>query len=90
PGFTELPFLTDFPADFTYYLGLQEAAVVSMADGYAGVTGMPVVVNLHNAPGVGNAMGNLKTAFHNKTPLIITCGQQRRDMCLYEPGFYNR
>ncbi|ETZ42876.1 benzoylformate decarboxylase [Mycobacterium avium MAV_120709_2344] len=51
---------------------------------------MPVVVNLHNAPGVGNAMGNLKTAFHNKTPLIITCGQQRRDMCLYEPGFYNR
>ncbi|WP_301149809.1 benzoylformate decarboxylase [Mycobacterium simiae] len=90
PGFTELPFLTDFPADFTYYLGLQEAAVVSMADGYAGATGAPVVVNLHNAPGVGNAMGNLKTAYHNKSPLIITCGQQRRDMCIYEPGFFNR
>ena len=90
PGYTELPFLAGFPADFTYYLGLQEAAVVSMADGFAGATGKPVLVNLHNAPGLGNAMGNLKTAYHNKTPLIVTAGQQRRDMCIYEPGFYNK
>jgi len=90
PGFTELPFLTNFPSDFTYYLGLQEAAVISMADGYAGACGKPVLVNLHNAPGLGNAMGNLKTAYHNKTPLIITAGQQRRDMCVYEPGFFNK
>ena len=38
PGYTELPFLAGFPDDFTYYLGLQEACVVSMADGYAGAT----------------------------------------------------
>ena len=90
PGFTELPFLAGFPEDFTYHLGLQEACVVSMADGYAGATGEPVLVSLHNAPGLGNAMGNLKTAFHNKTPLVILTGQQRRDMCVYEPGFYNK
>ena len=90
PGYTELPFLAGFPDDFTYYLGLQEACVVSMADGYAGASGKPVLVNVHNAPGLGNAMGNLKTAFHNKTPLIVTAGQQRRDMCVYEPGFYNK
>lgn len=90
PGFTELPFLADFPDDFTYYLGLQEACVISMADGFAGAAGKPVLVNLHNAPGLGNAMGNLKTAFHNKTPLIVTAGQQRRDMCVYEPGFFNK
>jgi benzoylformate decarboxylase len=90
PGFSELPFLTDFPKDFTYYLGLQEAAVVSMADGYAAASGKAVLVNLHNAPGLGNAMGNLKTAYHNKTPLIVTAGQQRRDMCVYEPGFFNK
>ena len=90
PGFTELPFLAGLPADFDYYLGLHEAAVISMADGYAGATGRPVLVNLHNAPGLGNAMGNLKTAYHNKTPLIVTAGQQRRDMCIYEPGFYNK
>jgi benzoylformate decarboxylase len=90
PGYTELPFLAGMPDDFTYYLGLQEACVVSMADGYAGASGKPVLVNLHNAPGLGNAMGNLKTAYHNKTPLIVTAGQQRRDMCVYEPGFYNK
>lgn len=90
PGYTELPFLASFPPDFRYVLGLQEGALVSMADGYAGATGRPVLVNLHNAPGLGNAMGNLKTAYHNKTPLIITAGQQRRDMCVYEPGFFNK
>lgn len=71
-------------------LGLQEASVIEMADGYAQARGTPVLVNFHNAPGVGNAIGNLKTAYHNKTPLIITAGQQRRDMTLYEPGFFNK
>ena len=33
PGSTEEPFLQDFPADFTYVLGLQEASVLAMADG---------------------------------------------------------
>ncbi len=63
PGFTELPFLAGFPDDFTYHLGLQEAAVIGMADGFAQASGRPVLVNLHNAPGVGNALGNLKTAY---------------------------
>ncbi len=35
PGSTELPMLRDLPDDFTYVLGLQEQAVVGMADGYA-------------------------------------------------------
>jgi benzoylformate decarboxylase len=39
PGSTELPFLRGFPADFPYVLGLSEAAVVGMADGYAQTTG---------------------------------------------------
>ena len=90
PGFTELPFLACLPDDFKYVLGLAEGSVISMADGFAGATGKPVLVNVHNAPGLGNAMGNLKTAFHNKTPLVILTGQQRRDMCIYEPGFYNK
>ncbi len=34
PGSTEQPFLKNFPADFKYVLGLQEATVVpDMADG---------------------------------------------------------
>src|SRR5213596_3498419 len=55
PGSTELPMLADFPDDFTYVLGLQELAVVGMADGFAQATGRPTHVNLHTAPGVGNA-----------------------------------
>ena len=35
PGSTELPMLADFPGDFRYVLGLQEAVAVGMADGYA-------------------------------------------------------
>ena len=41
PGSTELPMLADFPDDFRYVLGLQEAVVVGMADGYAQASGQP-------------------------------------------------
>ena len=68
----------DFPDDFRYVLGLHEAVVVRMADGHAQATGNAAVVNLHSAAGVGNAMGNLFTAFKNRTPLIVTAGQQAR------------
>src|SRR3954451_7736330 len=78
PGSTELPFLAEFPADFTYVLGLQEAVVVGMADGYAQASGRPTLVNLHTAPGVGNAMGAIFNAQANKAPLVITAGQQVR------------
>ena len=85
PGSTEEPFLKNFPADFSYVLALQEASAVAMADGYAQVTRKAVHVNLHTAPGTGNGMGSLVTAWHNKTPLIVTAGQQTRSMSLTEP-----
>src|SRR3954464_8798172 len=78
PGSTELPMLAEFPDDFRYVLGLQEAVVVGMADGYAQASGRVAHVNLHTAPGVGNAMGALFTARANKSPLLITAGQQVR------------
>ncbi|GCE22404.1 benzoylformate decarboxylase [Dictyobacter kobayashii] len=90
PGSTELPFLRDYPEDFQYVLGLQEAAVVGMADGYAQASGHAALVNLHTAPGVGNAMGNIVTAFHNRSPLIITAGQQTREMMALEPLLFAR
>ncbi|GII25983.1 benzoylformate decarboxylase [Planosporangium mesophilum] len=90
PGSTEEPFLARFPADFTYVLALQEATAVAMADGYAQVTGKPAHVNLHTTPGVGNGMGNLATAWHNRVPLIVSSGQQHRDMLRLEPLLTNR
>lgn len=85
PGSTELPFLRDFPDDFSYVLGLQESTVLGMAEGYAQGTGQAALVNLHTAPGLGNAMGGMVTAYHNKTPLVVTAGQQDRRHIALEP-----
>jgi benzoylformate decarboxylase len=90
PGSTEQPFLKNFPPDFEYVLGLQEASAVAMADGFAQATGRPALLNLHTSAGTGNGMGNIMTAFQNKTPLIITAGQQTREMILCDPYLTNR
>jgi benzoylformate decarboxylase len=90
PGSTEQTFLRDFPEDFTYVLALQEASVVAMADAFSQVTGKPALVNVHTAAGTGNAMGSLVAAYDANTPLIITAGQQHRDMVITEPYLANR
>jgi benzoylformate decarboxylase len=90
PGSTELPMLRDFPADFTYILGLQELVVVGMADGFAQASGRPAHVNLHTAPGVGNAIGGISNAAANKSPLLITAGQQVRPQITMEANLTNR
>src|SRR5207249_6269846 len=89
PGSTELPMFRDFPEDFRYVLGLHEAVVVGMADGYAQATRNAAFVNLHSAAGVGNAMGNIFTAYRNRTPLVITAGQQARSILPYEPFLFS-
>jgi benzoylformate decarboxylase len=89
PGSTELPFYRDFPADFTYVLGLQESVVVGMADGFAQASHNAALVNLHSAVGVGHAMGNIFTAFRNRTPLVITTGQQARSLLPLEPFLFS-
>jgi benzoylformate decarboxylase len=88
PGSTELPFLSDWPEDIDYVLGLQEASAVGMADGYAQATRNAGFVNLHSAAGVGNALGNIYTAHRNQTPLVITAGQQARSILPLQPFLY--
>jgi benzoylformate decarboxylase len=92
PGSTELPMLADYPEDFRYVLGLQEAVVVGMADGYAQAGGPGTVghVNLHTAPGVGNAMGAIFNAQANHAPLLITAGQQVRPAITMQANLTNR
>jgi benzoylformate decarboxylase len=89
PGSTEQTFLKNFPDDFTYVLGLQEASVLTMADGFAQSTGKPALVNVHTAAGTGNAMGSLLAAYKGNIPLIVTAGQQTREMVLCEPYLSN-
>src|SRR5580693_4504067 len=90
PGSTEQTFLQEFPDDFGYVLALQEASAIAMADAFAQVTGRPALVNLHSSAGVGNAMGNLVAAYHGNTPLIVTSGQQHRELLIGEPYLGNR
>src|SRR5947207_6492317 len=90
PGSTELPMLAGFPDDFTYVLGLQEAVAVGMADGYAQASGRPTMVNLHTAPGVGNGMGAIFNAQANKSPLVVTAGQQARSLMTLQANLTNR
>ncbi|HMD51151.1 MAG TPA: benzoylformate decarboxylase [Solirubrobacteraceae bacterium] len=90
PGSTELPMLRDFPSDFTYILGLQELVVVGMADGYAQASGRTTHVNLHTAPGVGNAVGGIFNAQANRSPLLVTAGQQVRPQITMEANLTNR
>ena len=84
-GSTEEQFLQDFPSDFEYILSLQESVVVATADAYSQATRKPVVVNLHTAAGSGHGMGNIETAWYNRTPMIITAGQHVRTMLVHEP-----
>ncbi len=90
PGSTELPMLADFPDDFRYVLALHEAVAVGMADGFAQASGTVGHVNLHTAPGVGNAMGAIFNAQANKAPLLVTAGQQVRAQMTYQANLTNR
>jgi benzoylformate decarboxylase len=89
PGSTELPMLNEFPDDFRYVLGLQEVAV-GRADGFAQASGRVGHVNLHTAPGVGNAMGAIFNAQANKSPLLVTAGQQARSLMTLQANLTNR
>ncbi len=90
PGSTELPLFRNFPNDFRYVLGLQESAVIAMADGFAQATRKPALVNLHSAAGVGHGLGNLFTASLNHAPLVVTAGQQARSMLGNAPFLHAR
>jgi len=89
PGSTELGFFLGWPADFRYVLGLQESVVLGLADGYAQASARPAFVNLHSAVGVGHAMGAIFTAFKNRTPLVITVGQQARSILPFDPFLHS-
>jgi benzoylformate decarboxylase len=87
PGTTELPLidaLVDRPR-LHYVLGLQEASVVAMADGYAQASGRPGFVNLHTAGGLGHGLGNLLNACTSGTPLVVTAGQQDSRHAITDP-----
>jgi benzoylformate decarboxylase len=87
PGTTELPLMDALAREkqLRYILGLQEAAVMAMADGYAQASGKPCAVSVHVAPGLGNAMGMLYNAREAGSPVIVTAGQHPQSFSFSEP-----
>ncbi len=71
--------------ELRYILGLQEAAVMAMADGYAQASGKLTCVSVHVAPGLGNAMGMLYDARKAGSPIIVTAGQHDQSFTFGEP-----
>jgi benzoylformate decarboxylase len=87
PGTTELGFLDmlqDYP-QLQYILCLHESVALGAAQMYANASGKTGVVNLHVAPGLGNALGALYNATIGKMPLVVTAGQQDSRMLVREP-----
>jgi benzoylformate decarboxylase len=87
PGTTELPLMDALAAEqeLRYILALQEAPAMGMADGYAQASGQCAVVNLHAAPGLGNAMGMLYDAQKAGSPILVTAGQHEQRFNFTEP-----
>ncbi len=90
PGTTELPIMHALSSapEMGYVLGLQEAVVIAMADGYARASYKLVSCNVHVAPGLGNAIGSIYTSMMSGTPMIVTAGQQEQGHGLTEPLLY--
>ncbi|MFC1901893.1 thiamine pyrophosphate-binding protein [Chloroflexota bacterium] len=87
PGTTELLFLDaleDHP-EMKYILGLNEAVVAGIAQGYTRVSGKAGVINVHTCAGLAAAMPMLYNAYMGGEPLILTSGKQDSRMEMQEP-----
>ncbi|HKC07146.1 MAG TPA: thiamine pyrophosphate-binding protein [Methylomirabilota bacterium] len=87
PGTTESPLLDallDYP-QLQYIVALHEGVALGAASYYAQTSGKPAVVNVHVAPGLGNALGMLYNAFKARAPLLVTAGQQDTRLRLRGP-----
>lgn len=76
PGTVEQGFLdvAEQLPGFRYVLGLQEAAVLGIADGYCRAAAAPALVQLHAGVGLGNGIGMLYQARRGHSPLVVVAG----------------
>ena len=87
PGTTESPLidsLASYPT-LSYVLALHEGVAIGAASYYAQAGGGTGVVNLHVAPGLGNAIGMLYGASRANSPMVLTAGQQDTRLRLRDP-----
>ena len=91
PGSTELPMLADFPDDFRYVLGLQEAVAVGMADGYRAGERPPGATSTCT-PRRASATGWARSSTRRRTSRRCWSppGQQARSLMTLQANLTNR
>ena len=55
-----------------FILALHETCVVSMADGYARVSGRPALAQVSTLPGTANSVGALYDAYRDRSAVVLT------------------
>ena len=55
-----------------FILALHDTCVVSMADGYARISGKPTLAQLSTLPGTANSIGALYDAYRDRSPVVLT------------------
>jgi len=87
PGTTESPLTDNLHAHppLSYVVSLHEGVSIGAASYYAQASGRAGIVNLHVAPGLGNAIGMLYGALKANSPMVVTAGQQDTRMRLRAP-----
>ena len=87
PGTTESPLIDSLARyqGIEYVLALHEGVAIGAASYYAQACGRAGVVNLHVAPGLGNAIGMIFGALRTNSPMVVTAGQQDTRLRLRDP-----
>ena len=83
PGTTESPILDallDYP-QLRYVVALHEGVALGAASYYAQTSGKPAVVNVHVAPGLGNALGMLYNALQGALAAASSPPDSRTRAC---------
>ena len=91
PGSTELPMLAEFPDDFRYVLGLQEAVAVGHGRRLrAGERAADARQPAHRARRRQRRWARSSTPRPTSAPLLVTAGQQARSLMTLQANLTNR
>src|SRR5258708_4543543 len=87
PGTTEQGFMAILEEyqQVQFMIALDEGVAMCMGDAYARLTRRPSFVEVHIAPGLGNALGMMHNARIGKTPMVAFAGQSPTNVLLQEP-----
>jgi len=90
PGTSEIPFLSALEEDgsIKYITAYLDGLAVGMADGYARSSGNVGIANLHATQGTLNAIGFIRVALRDHSPIVVISGLPSHSYELVEPNHF--